>query len=79
MSDPFLASLLNFLLLWAVLFGAYCAAILALDWLIASWRERRLEEKALQDHLDGIDAEAALSVRRLAVAFAIAQQQMRDA
>lgn len=79
MSDPFFVSLLTFLLLWAILSGVYCAAILAADRLLTGWSERREEQRALQARLNLINADVAASLDRLAVAFAIAQRDMRDA
>jgi hypothetical protein len=73
-----LVFVLQILLWWSTRLCILCLLLFALDLVVTAWQPRRANRQARRVALARIDAEQAASIRRLTIAYLIAQQRIRN-
>jgi type VI protein secretion system component VasK len=67
-----------FTLWWTLIFIGYVLVLAGADALLGAWRRRRADRRRQRDAQRRIAAEQSATVQRIGIAFAAAQQLIRD-
>lgn len=78
MNTAFSALLLDWLSWWAFLISLEWLVIYCLDPLLAAWQGRQEARRQLRKDIDRIDRDTYASINRIGIAYAAAQQLLRD-